>query len=129
MLGEKFREVLEQASQGLKYKLTLGDFCIRCQVQKGISTQARCLKVSRKRFHQFLQYCARDDQMRAIAVQSSIEKQQKVKDRLFKLIRKWEREEQVRWLQGKVDPTEEGPKQLDPSRFRVAYKGVKCKIV
>jgi hypothetical protein len=63
MLGEKFREVLEQASQGLRYALKLGGFTIKCQAQKGISTQARCLKVSKKRFHEFLQHTSREARM------------------------------------------------------------------
>eukprot|EP00746_Dinoflagellata_sp_MGD_P021341 gnl/MRDRNA2_/MRDRNA2_149822_c0_seq1.p1 gnl/MRDRNA2_/MRDRNA2_149822_c0~~gnl/MRDRNA2_/MRDRNA2_149822_c0_seq1.p1 ORF type:complete len:679 (+),score=142.57 gnl/MRDRNA2_/MRDRNA2_149822_c0_seq1:82-2037(+) len=128
LLGDRFREVLEKASDGLRYKLSLGDFRICCQFQKGLATTARVLKVSRRRFMQFLQHSCREEAMRNIAVVTSVEKQNALKDKVWKLIKKREREEQIKSLQG-VGSEKKGPKQLDPSRFRVAFKGVKAKVI
>ena len=87
----------------LRYKLSLGDFRICCQSQKGLATRARVLKVSRRRFMQFLQHTNREDAMRNIAVVTSVEKQNHLKGKLWKLVRKREREEQKRALQAGRD--------------------------
>jgi hypothetical protein len=128
MLGDQYREVLEKASDGLKYQLGLGEFRVCCPVEKGLATTARVLKVSRRRFMQFLQHSNREEAMKTIALNTSVEQCNRMKERVWKLIKKREREDMKRELQ--KDPNEKkGPKQIDPSRFRVAYKGVKCNIV
>jgi hypothetical protein len=129
LLGDRYREVLEKASDGLRYRLSLGNFRICCQAQKGLATTARVLKVSRRRFMQFLQHSNREEAMRNISVVTSVEKQNALKDKIWKLIKKREREEQIRTLQGAGTEKKKGPKALDPSRFRVAYRGVKAKVI
>lgn len=126
MLGDRYREVLEKASDVTKYRLNLTPFRICCQYQKGLATTARVLKVSRRRFFQFLQVSNREDAMRNIAVQRSVESQLQLKDKIYKLIKKREREEQKALIN--TGKKKEGPKLIDPSIFKNAYKGVKCKV-
>lgn len=127
MLGEDdFRNVLQKAADGLKYQLIIGPF--RVLGNPKILEETQVLKVTRKRFLQFLKYCARVKQMEVATRQSAVDKQRHMKDICFKLIKKWEREQSVAKLQGVVDDRDK-PTQLDPSRFRVAYKGAKMFIV
>lgn len=126
MLGEEeFRTVLERAADGLKYEMLMGPF--RVVGNPKILEDTQVLKVSRKRFFQFLKYCARVKQMETAVRQTAVEKQKHMKDIMYKLIKKWEHEQTIAKLQGVVDERDK-PTQLDPSRFKVAYRGAKMFI-
>eukprot|EP00746_Dinoflagellata_sp_MGD_P005451 gnl/MRDRNA2_/MRDRNA2_110551_c0_seq1.p1 gnl/MRDRNA2_/MRDRNA2_110551_c0~~gnl/MRDRNA2_/MRDRNA2_110551_c0_seq1.p1 ORF type:complete len:791 (-),score=134.40 gnl/MRDRNA2_/MRDRNA2_110551_c0_seq1:72-2444(-) len=127
MLGEaEFRNVLERAADGLKYELLMGPFRVIGNPRQIEDTQV--LKVSKKRFFQFLKYCARVRQMETAVRQSAVEKQKHIKDVMYKLIKKWEHEQTVAKLQGAVDERDK-PRTLDPSRFRVAYRGARMFVI
>lgn len=128
LLESLFKRTLEQASAGSKYALHLGNFMVVGASPKGVSEVTTCLKVSKKRFKEFIRQCAREKQFMQACRVSSLEKQNKIRDLLYRLTKRWETEEMSRVLRGGGD---EGKVEeaMDPSRFRVAYRDVKCHII
>mmetsp|Transcript_102261 Transcript_102261/g.186884 ORF Transcript_102261/g.186884 Transcript_102261/m.186884 type:complete len:787 (-) Transcript_102261:173-2533(-) len=129
LLGSLFKRTLEQASSGLKYALHLGELRIVGASPKGVNETTTCLKVSRKRFEEFIKQCAREKQFMQACRVSSLEKQNKIRDILYRLIKRWETEEASKVLRGGVPDGPAIEEQMDPSRFRVAYRDVKCHIM
>lgn len=130
LLESLFKRTLEQASSGLKYALHLGDFrVVGASPGKGVNEICTCFKVTRKRFMEFIKQCAREKQFMQACRVSSLEKQKHIKDLTFRLIKRWETEEMSKVLRGGVPDGPEKEEAMDPSRFRVAYRDVKCHLI
>lgn len=127
MMGALFRTSLEQASHGMKYALTLGEFKVVGATGKGVKEICTAWKVTRARFDDFVNQCARRKQFMQACRVSSLEKQNKIKDLIKRLIKKWETEEASKFLRGGV--VEEAAEEvMDPSRFRITYRDTKARV-
>lgn len=131
MMGSLFKTILEQASHGMKYSLKLGDFKVVGATPKGVTEVCAAWKVTRKRFQEFIQQCARQKQFMQACRISSLERQKKIRHLVERLVKKWETEESMdkiaRFLtEGGMG--EEKEEVMDPSRFRVAYRDAKANI-
>jgi len=128
MLGMRdFKRTLEQASHNMKYALQLGDWRVVGASPKGITEICTSWKVTQKRFFEFVKQCAKEKQFRQACRVSSLEKQGIMKDLVIRLIKKWETEEQSKFLRGGIID-EQVEEAMDPSRFRVAYRDVKAHV-
>jgi len=128
MLGNLFRRTLEQAAVNMKYALTLGRFRVIGSTPRGVAEICTCLKVPRKRFEEFVKQCAREKQFTQACRVSSLEKQSIIKELTQRLVKRWEQEELAMFLRGGVPEDSGQPEAMDPSRFKVAYRGVKAHI-
>jgi len=131
MLGSLFRKMLEQAAHGMKYWIQLGEFKVVGCTPKGVTEVCTAWKVTRKRFNEFITSCSRQKQFMQACRVSSLEKQNKLKELVLRLVKKWETEELMdkmsRFLvAGGEDENKE--EEMDPSKFRVAYRDVKARI-
>mmetsp|Transcript_73596 Transcript_73596/g.157813 ORF Transcript_73596/g.157813 Transcript_73596/m.157813 type:complete len:780 (-) Transcript_73596:132-2471(-) len=126
ILGGMFKRTLEQASNKMKYQLTLDNFRVLGLQQKSGNPIVTCWKASRRRFTDFIKHCGREKQFTQACRVSSLEKQTIIHDIIARLVKKWE-EAQAMPNAGPevIKNREEG---MDPSKFRVAYRGVKCHI-
>mmetsp|Transcript_4068 Transcript_4068/g.12884 ORF Transcript_4068/g.12884 Transcript_4068/m.12884 type:complete len:799 (-) Transcript_4068:37-2433(-) len=128
ILGPTFKRTLEQASVGMTYALVLGNFRVVGSYNGTGNEVMTCWKAKGQRFTDFVKQCNRWNQFTQACRVSTLEKQHTMKALTQRLIRKWEIEEQQEQMQtGLLDapPLEEA---MDPSHFRVAYRGVKAHI-
>merc|ERR1719401_3169615 len=128
MLGPSFKRTLEQASSNMKYSLTLDNF--RVIGDNPRDGKVTCWKVSRARFEEFIRHCGREKQFMQACRVSSLDKQNHLKENLERIIKKWEAEEQSNLMRQGVFDFEKANRveAIDPSRFRVAYRGVRAYI-
>jgi hypothetical protein len=128
ILGPVFKRTLEQASNQLKYSLTLDN--IRVKGDEPKDGKVVVWKASKARFLSFVRHCGREKQFVQACRVSALEKQHHLQEHIVRLIDKWEAEEQSNLMRrgvfdfdiaNKVEP-------MDPSRFRTAYRGVKAQI-
>mmetsp|Transcript_89990 Transcript_89990/g.160187 ORF Transcript_89990/g.160187 Transcript_89990/m.160187 type:complete len:780 (-) Transcript_89990:170-2509(-) len=128
MLGNIFTRTLEQATSQMPYDMKLTNFRVIAASQKGTREKVTVLKTAKKRFLDFIRRSGREKQFMQACRQQSLDKQSTVKQIARRLLEKWESEEQTELMRkGLMDkkPVEEA---IDPSRFRVAYRGTKATI-
>jgi len=128
MLQNLFMRTLEQAASGMPYTLELTNIRVLGAVQRGGNTMVSCWKASKPRFVEFVKHTGREKPFLQACRVSSLEKQSHIKTLVRRLVRKWEMEEETALMRkGLLDakPVEE---VVDPSRFRVAYRGYKAHI-
>lgn len=128
MLQKLFMRTLEQAASGMPYSLELRNIRVLAAVQRGGNTMVSCWKASKQRFLEFVKHTGREKPFLQACRVSSLEKQNRIKNLVGRLVRKWEMEEETaRLRKGMLEaaPVEE---VVDPGRFRVAYRGYKAHI-
>lgn len=128
MLQNIFMRTLEQAATHLPYTMQLSNIRVLGAVQRGGSTTVSCWKVSKQRFMEFVRHTGRERPFLQACRVSALEKQTQLKEQIKRLIRNWEVEQETNLMRkGLLDkpPVEEA---IDPSRFRVAYRGYKCHL-
>jgi hypothetical protein len=128
ILGPVFKRTLEQAAGNLRYSLALDNLrVLGCEPREGKVT---CWKASKARFLSFVRHCGREKQFVQACRVSALEKQHHLTDMIVRLIAKWEAEEQSNLMRRGVFDFEAANKveAMDPSRFRIAYRGVKAHI-
>lgn len=129
MLGHMFKRTLEACTASLKYSMQIDNMRIVGASAKGGSSMVTCWKASRKRFLDFVRHCGREKQFTQACRVSTLEKQVQLKDMMTRLVKKWEQEEEAAFLRsGKAERDGEEQEVMDPSRFRVAYRGVRAQI-
>jgi len=128
ILGPLFLRTLEQASNNMIYTLQLTNFRVIGLSEKGANETITCWKTGRKRFTDFVKHCGRQNQFMQACRVSSLEKQSHIKDLITRLIKKWETEEQSNLMRKGLLGVKVVEEQMDPSRFRVAYRGVTAHI-
>lgn len=129
MLGPLFKKILESCSNNLRYKVTLENFHLVAASQRGTVDNAVLWKVTKQRFTEFTRHSGREKQFVQACRVSAMEKSTGVKDIVTRLIRRWENEEQMDFLRSGAFMDGEKPMEaMDPSRFKLAYKGVRARI-
>lgn len=129
MMGGMFKKTLEGCTSSMKYNLAIDNMKIVGSSSKGGSGTVTCWKASRRRFIEFVKHCGREKQFTQACRVSTLEKQVQLKEMMTRLVKKWEQEEEAAFLRsGKAGRNEEEAEVMDPSRFRVAYRGVKGHI-
>merc|ERR1719401_2242319 len=121
-----FMRILEQAASQTTYTLQLTNLKIIAGAPKGGSTGVSLWKASKPRFMEMVKHTGREKPFLQACRVSSLEKQMHIKDLIKRLIRKWETEEETHRLRKgmlEAPPEEEA---IDPSRFRIAYRGYKA---
>jgi len=128
MLQHMFMKILEQAASSTTYSLSLQNLRIIAGAPKGGTTGVSLWKASKKRFLEMVKHTGREKPFLQACRVSSLEKQMHIRDLIKRLIRKWESEEETHRLRkGMLEaaPVEEA---IDPSRFRIAYRGYKAHV-
>lgn len=128
MLGPLFKRTLEQASSFLTYQVSLHNFRVVGAESRHGKDMVVCWKVSRGRFAEFIRHCGREKQFLHACKFSTLEKQTTVKELAKRLLEKWEVEEQCTMMRSGIYEVKETEETMEPSRFRVAYRGVKAHI-
>eukprot|EP00929_Paragymnodinium_shiwhaense_P064331 TRINITY_DN32216_c0_g1_i1.p1 TRINITY_DN32216_c0_g1~~TRINITY_DN32216_c0_g1_i1.p1 ORF type:complete len:786 (+),score=234.59 TRINITY_DN32216_c0_g1_i1:142-2499(+) len=129
MLGPLFRKILESCSNNLKYAVRLGSFRLMADSQKGFVESAVVWKVTKQRFMEFTRHSGREKQFVQACRISAMEKSTTVKEHVQRLIKRWEAEEQMDYLRsGAFMKGEQVEEAMDPSRFKMAFKGVRARI-
>jgi hypothetical protein len=122
-----FLKQLEQASNTLKYALTLRN--IHVYGDEPRDGKVTVLKATKQRFMSFVRHCGREKPFIQACRVSTLEKQNHLKEMCIRLIDKWEAEDQSNLMRrGIFDFDANKVEVMDPSRFRTAYRGVKAHI-
>lgn len=128
MLGSVFMKTLEGAANQTPFALELSNFRIFGGLQRGgANEKIVLLKASKKRFVDFIKKSQKEKQFLQSCRGSTLDKQQTIKGIIKSLIERWETEDQADnfrkgLFQSKI------VEAVDPSRFRVAYRGAKAHI-
>lgn len=128
VLGDKFMETLTAAARGTSVDIYLSNFQVVAGARGAEVEKAQALKISRRRFDEFMKRTKMEPAFRSSANASSMNKQDQVRDVMFKLKKKWELEEQHREMARGFDDKANVPITKDLSRFRVAYRGAYLQI-
>mmetsp|Transcript_34481 Transcript_34481/g.78688 ORF Transcript_34481/g.78688 Transcript_34481/m.78688 type:complete len:802 (+) Transcript_34481:121-2526(+) len=130
MLGDIFKKTLEQASSSTRFNLSFTKFRVVGASAAGIANDSCvCWKVTRRRFSDFVSHAHREKAFLQACRLSTLQKQLHVKEQLAKMIARWEQETMSNKLRGAMMNEEEKQKEgIEPSMFRVAYRGTKCHL-
>eukprot|EP00440_Ansanella_granifera_P021207 gb/GFBE01023023.1/.p1 GENE.gb/GFBE01023023.1/~~gb/GFBE01023023.1/.p1 ORF type:complete len:787 (+),score=207.20 gb/GFBE01023023.1/:1-2361(+) len=128
MLGSVFKRTLEQATSQLAFALDLSNFRIIGGQMRGANDKITLLKASKKRFVDFVKKSQREKQFLQACRGSALDKQQLVKTISKRLIDRWETEEQANLMRKGLWDAPKDEEVIDPSRFRVAFRGAKANI-
>mmetsp|Transcript_27399 Transcript_27399/g.63976 ORF Transcript_27399/g.63976 Transcript_27399/m.63976 type:complete len:804 (-) Transcript_27399:54-2465(-) len=131
MLGDIFKKTLEQASKSTRFNLTFTKFRVVGASVGGIQNDTcTCWKVTRRRFSEFVSHAHREKPFLQSCRLSTLQKQLHIKDLLGKMIDRWEQETLSNKLRGAMmNEEEEESEVMDPTRFRVAYRGTRCHLI
>jgi len=132
VLGSLFRRTLEQAASKLNASIEIGHFRVICAQTRGgaANDTTTCWKVSGRRFLDFIKQSSREKPCMNECRLSSVKKQSIIKELASRLIDQWEKQEEVDYIwSGAVDKPKLEDKPMDPSHFRVAYRGIKATII
>jgi hypothetical protein len=132
MMGELFKRTLEQAAHGMRYAIRLGDLNIIGATPKGVNDVCTCWKVTRGRFEKFVEACNRKKQFTQACRVSSLAKQNELKEKVQRLVNKWETEELMNKMAKFMTSGEDADAKeevMDPSKFRVTYRDCKAHII
>jgi hypothetical protein len=127
--GALFKKTLESATNKMKYDITIHNFRLVGSERSGAeSSVSSCLKLSRRRFTDFLHRCGREKQFLQACRISALEKQTHIKALAARLTRRWEDQEQAELMRtGIIEDEKQEEVLMEPSHFRVAYRG--CKVL
>eukprot|EP00928_Gymnodinium_smaydae_P087941 TRINITY_DN72112_c0_g1_i1.p1 TRINITY_DN72112_c0_g1~~TRINITY_DN72112_c0_g1_i1.p1 ORF type:complete len:783 (+),score=227.59 TRINITY_DN72112_c0_g1_i1:91-2439(+) len=129
MMGHMFKKTLENCSNQLTYQVALDNFRLYGAITRGAQETCVFWKVSKRKFQEFVKHCGREKPFVQACRVSSLEKQNQVKVVAERMIQKWQQEEMASLLRsGALMAGEPQEEAMDPSRFRVAYKGTKAMI-
>mmetsp|Transcript_32104 Transcript_32104/g.70257 ORF Transcript_32104/g.70257 Transcript_32104/m.70257 type:complete len:760 (+) Transcript_32104:48-2327(+) len=128
MLGALFKRTLEQATHNMPYTLTLDNLRVVAEPPLGEEGSCICWKVTRRRFADFIRCCGRERHFLQACRLSVLEKQHRLQSIVKILVQQWEEEEQNSLLRGDLLEKPAIEEAMDPSRFRVAYRGVRCMV-
>eukprot|EP00439_Symbiodinium_sp_Y106_P084524 s2122_g25.t3 len=127
MLGSVFAKALEGAAAALPYRLHLENFAMYAAEQKGVMDRIVVMKIANQRFLEFIKKSQREKAfVQACRAQALDTCQCRV---LSGCNYRWENEEQNELLRKGILGSKGAPEEaVDPSKFRMAYKGVKATI-
>jgi len=128
MLGSIFNRTLEGAASLLPFSLHLENFRILGAPQRGANDKITILKAAKKRFVDFVKKSQREKQFLQACRGSALDKQTILKSHIRRLIDKWETEEQADLMRKGLFTAPKDEEVIDPSKFRVAYRGAKAHI-
>eukprot|EP00933_Yihiella_yeosuensis_P064479 TRINITY_DN67853_c0_g1_i1.p1 TRINITY_DN67853_c0_g1~~TRINITY_DN67853_c0_g1_i1.p1 ORF type:complete len:798 (+),score=162.36 TRINITY_DN67853_c0_g1_i1:120-2513(+) len=129
MLGTVFKKTLEGASNSLPFQLRLENFRIVGGMQRGANDIITVWKASKNRFLDFVAKTQRGKQFMQGCRGTALEKQAVIKAMIRRLIEKWEAEEQATLMRkGIFSKSEVEEEIMDPSKFRVAYRGTRAHV-
>jgi len=128
MLQHLFMRTLEGAVNNMPYTLTLSNIRVLGATQKGGNPVVSCWKASKQRFVEFVKHTGREKPFLQACRISSLEKQTHLKTIVKRLIKKWEIEEETNKLRRGLLGGPSIEEAIDPSRFRIAYRGFKAHI-
>jgi len=128
MLGPTFRRILDGSTSQMPFNLTLGSFRLFGAQQKATSEKIVLLKSNKKRFIQFIQKSQRQKQFLQACRGHALDKQQLLKAHVRRLIDRWEAEQQTEVMRSGQSMKTDETVVIDPSKFRVAYRGTKANI-
>jgi CRP-like cAMP-binding protein len=125
LLGDAFLENVSRATHSLGYTVELSDFRITSDSTGTQITNASCLRIPRANFENFMQRTNKLRDMLTHAVNSSIEKQTKLRETCYVLIQKWMEEERRREQQKSLTAPKltGGGESLDVNKTRRLLKG------
>jgi len=128
MLGSVFGKTLEGAANATPFSLELSNFRLIGGYQKGgANEKITLLKASKKRFVDFVRKSQREKQFLQSCRGSLLDKQTTIKGIIKLLIDRWDTEEAADTMRKGLTMTKV-QEAVDPSRFRVAYRGAKAHI-
>ncbi|CAK9113112.1 Uncharacterized protein SCF082_LOCUS52440 [Durusdinium trenchii] len=128
MLGPVFMKTLEGAASQTAFALELTNFRIFGGYQRGgANEKIVLLKASKKRFMDFVKKSQKEKQFLQSCRLSTLDKQVTIKGIIKSLIERWETEDQTENFRKGVFQTKV-VEAVDPSRFRVAYRGAKALV-
>jgi hypothetical protein len=123
LLGQSFFDNLHRATASLGFQLTLSNFCVRAKQEGPRMTKSACIRIPRKSFEGFLLRVNKHKDFLTEAVNSSLEKQIKIREVCSRLIIKWNEEdrrrEQMKSMRAK-DPSTQG---MDVNAIRAKLRG------
>ncbi|CAE8723432.1 unnamed protein product, partial [Polarella glacialis] len=128
MMGPVFKKTLEGASANLQFQLRLDNFHVIGATSKGTNDMITLWKASKERFIEFVRKSQRERQFLQACRGTSLDKQSVIRTLIKRLIGKWEAEEQAALMRRGLFDAPVLEEAIDPSRFRVAYRGVKAHI-
>mmetsp|Transcript_1204 Transcript_1204/g.2742 ORF Transcript_1204/g.2742 Transcript_1204/m.2742 type:complete len:785 (+) Transcript_1204:31-2385(+) len=128
MLGPVFQRTLEGAANATAFALELSNFRIIGGYQRGTNEKITLLKTSKKRFVDFVRKSQREKQFMQSCRISALDKQSTVKGIIKVLIERWETEDQADTMRKGLFDMSKVEEAVDPSRFRVAYRGTKAHV-
>lgn len=128
LLGPVFMRTLEQASSKMEYHLSLENLRVTGAYSGSGNDITSVWKIAGPRFVDFVKQCGRLNPFVQACRVSALEKQQLMKALATRLVQKWEVEEQQDLMQNGLPEAPAIEEAMDPSHFRVAYRGVKAHI-
>jgi len=129
MLGSVFAKALEGAAAALPYRLHLENFAMYAAEQKGVMDRIVVMKIANQRFLEFIKKSQREKAFVQACRAQALEKQSTIREHVKDLMQRWENEEQNELLRKGILGSKGAPEEaVDPSKFRMAYKGVKATI-
>eukprot|EP00439_Symbiodinium_sp_Y106_P084102 s2122_g24.t3 len=126
MLGPVFQRTLEGAANATAFALELSNFRIIGGYQRGTNEKITLLKTSKKRFVDFVRKSQREKQFMQSCRISALDKQSTGIIKV--LIERWETEDQADTMRKGLFDMSKVEEAVDPSRFRVAYRGTKAHV-
>jgi hypothetical protein len=123
LLGGTFYENLQRATASLGFQLTLSNFHLRAKQEGPRMTKSTCIRIARPAFEQFLIRVNKQKDFLTEAVNSSMEKQMKIREVCHKLILKWDEEERRRQQQMSMREKDPNTQGLDVNVIRSKLRG------
>jgi len=128
MLGSIFLKTLEQAADQLPFELKIRNFRVVAASSRGQKDKVAVLKTAKRRFLEFIKRSTREKQFLQACRQQALDKQTTLKKLARQLLEKWDSEQQAELMRAGLLDKKQVEESIEPSKFRVAYRGVKATI-
>jgi hypothetical protein len=123
ILGGTFFDNLQRATASLGFTLSLSNFHIRAKQEGPQMTKSTVIRIPRQVFEAFLIRVNKQKDFLTEAVNSSLEKQVKLRETCHKLILKWDEEERRRQAQMSMRQKDPSTQGLDVNVIRSKLRG------
>jgi hypothetical protein len=123
LLGDSFFNNLRRATGPLGFELQLSNYSIRAKQEGARMTKSTCLRIPRSSFEAFLDRTNKQKDMLTEAVNSSVEKQIKIREVCHLLIHKWNEEDRRREQQKALTQKDSSTTGMDVNSIRSKLRG------
>jgi hypothetical protein len=123
LLGDSFITNLRRSTIPLGFELTLSNFSMKAKQEGPRMTKSTCIRIPRHSFEVFINRQNKQKDMLTEAVNSSLEKQVRVREVCFLLIHKWNEEDRRREQQKALTTRDPSTVGMDVNSIRAKLRG------